>query len=62
MVAAFIVVKILDYIFEGVTSSVVSIVRLPLFVVTWTAVTATAGMNGVTKRVRQIRRIAQRRI
>ena len=55
MVASFIVVKIFDYIFAGVTSGLVSGARFPLFVVTWTAVTAKAGMHGFTKRVRQLR-------
>ena len=53
--ASFVVVKILDYIFAGVTGSLVSSVRAGLFVATWTAVTARAGMHGVTKRVRQVR-------
>ena len=55
MVASFIVVKIFDYIFAGVTNSLVSSARFGLFVVTWAAVTAKAGMLGVTKQVRQLR-------
>ena len=52
MVASFIVVKIFDYIFAGVTSGLVSSARFPLFVGTWTAVTAQAGMHGFTSRIR----------
>ena len=55
MVTSFVIVKIFDYIFAGVTSGLVSGARFPLFVVTWTAVTAKAGMHGFTKRVRQLR-------
>ena len=60
MVASFIVVKIFDYIFAGATSGLVSIARFGLFVVTWTAVTAQAGMHGFTKRVRQLRHSGSR--
>ena len=55
MASAFVVVKIFDYFFEGVSSGLVSIARAGLFVGTWTAVTAKAGMSGVTKRVRQLK-------
>ena len=56
MAASFVVVKIFDYLFAGVTSGLVSIVRFPLFVATWTAITAQAGMRGFTKKVRQLRK------
>ncbi len=52
---SFIVVKIFDYVFAEATSGLVSIARCGLFVGTWTAVTAQAGMHGFTKRVRQLR-------
>jgi len=55
MATAFIAVKIFDVIFEGATSVFVSIARCVLFVATWTAVTAKAGMHGFSKRVRQLR-------
>lgn len=53
--ASFVVVKIFDYIFAGAASGLVSSARFGVFVVTWTAVTAKAGMHGVTKRVRRLR-------
>ena len=56
LVASFIVVRIFDYIFAGATSGLVSIPRFGLFVITWSAVTARAGMNGFKKRVRQVRK------
>lgn len=55
MAAAFIVVKVFDYIFAGVSSGLVSGARAGLFVATWTAITARAGMNGFSKRVHQLR-------
>lgn len=61
IVTSFIAVKIFDHIFAGVTGSLVSIARVPLFVGTWTAVTATAGMRGFTRKVRQLRQATQRR-
>ena len=51
--ASFVVVKIFDYILTG--GAYVDAARAGLFIATWTAVTAKAGMNGVTKRVRQLR-------
>ena len=56
MVASFIAIKILEYIFGGVTSGFVSIARLPLFVVTWTAITARLGMHGFTRSIRGLRK------
>ena len=53
--ASFVVVKIFDYIFAEAASGLVSIARLGLFVATWTVVTAKAGMNGFSKKVRQLR-------
>ena len=55
MAASFIVVKIFDYIFAGAASGLVSSARACLFVGTWTAVTAQAGMHGFSKRIRQLR-------
>lgn len=55
MVMAFIVVKIYDYIFAGVTSSWSNGVRYGLFCFTWTAVTVQAGMSSVNKRARQLK-------
>lgn len=53
--AAFVVVKIFDYIFGGAISGLTSIARAGLFVGTWTAVTTKAGMHGFSKKVRQLR-------
>lgn len=53
--ASYIVVRIFDYLFGGVTGSLVNAARAGVFVTTWTAVTARSGMHGFTKRVRQLR-------
>ena len=55
IVTSFIVVKIFDFIFAEVSSVFVGIARFGLFVVTWAAVTAKAGMGGFTKQVRRLR-------
>uniref|UniRef100_A0A6M3LAZ9 Uncharacterized protein n=1 Tax=viral metagenome TaxID=1070528 RepID=A0A6M3LAZ9_9ZZZZ len=52
---AMIVVKIFDYVFAEVSNGLVSTARFVLFVATWTVVTAKAGMNGFTKRLRRLR-------
>ena len=54
-VAAFIVVKIFDHVFSGVTGNLASVARAGLFVGTWTAVTARAGMRGFDQKVRRLR-------
>ena len=64
--ASFIVVQIFDKIVDsltsGVTSGTVGIARFGLFVGTWTAVTAQAGMHGVNKRIRNLRKGIVKRI
>ena len=55
IVAAFLVVKIFDYVFAEVSGSLVNIARFGLFVGTWTAVTAKGGMGGFSKRIRVLR-------
>lgn len=55
IVTGFIVLKIFDYVFAGVTGSVASSARVGLFVCTWTAVTAHAAMRGFNQKVRQLR-------
>ena len=55
IVASIVVVKIFDYLFAGAASGLVSSTRAGIFVATWTAVTAQAGMRGFAKRVRQLR-------
>ena len=62
MAASFIAVKIFDYIFAGASSGLVSTARAGLFVGTWTAVTASAGMRGFSKKVRQLRQGIVKRI
>ena len=54
--ASFVVVKILDYIFAGAASGLVSSARAGLFIATWTAVTAKASMNGFTSRIRALKK------
>ena len=53
--AAFLAVKLFDFIFGGVTSSMVSVARAGLFVATWTAVTTKGGMHGFGKKVKQLK-------
>lgn len=60
--AAFVVMKLFDYIFAGVTGGLVSSVRAGLFIATWTAVTVGMGMQGFTKKVRQVRQALTARI
>lgn len=55
LMAAVIVVKIFDYLFAGMAGGFANTARAVLFVVTWTAVTAKAGMRGLTSQVRQLR-------
>jgi hypothetical protein len=58
-VAAFIVVKVFDYALShaasGLTDKMASAARASLFIGTWTAVTAKAGMNGFSQKARQLR-------
>ena len=54
-VAAFIVIKLFDYVFSGVTGTLGSVARAGVFVVTWTAVTVQLGMRAFTAKVRQLR-------
>ena len=55
MATSFLVVKIFDYILAGAVGGLVSSARVGLFVGTWTAVTAGAGMRGFSKRIASIR-------
>lgn len=54
-VAAFIVVRLFDYIFSGARDSVSNAARAGLFVSIWTAVTTGSGMRDFTAKVRQAR-------
>ena len=58
--ASFVVVKIFDYIFTG--EAYVDAARAGIFIGTWTAVTAKAGMNGFTKRVKVLRKSIVKRV
>ena len=53
--AAYVVVKIFDYLFTGIAGGFAGSVRAGLFILTWTLVTAQAGMQGVTKKVQQVK-------
>jgi hypothetical protein len=55
LAAAFIIVRIFDYIFSGVAGSLTSIPRASVFVITWAAVTAQSGMRGFSGSARQLR-------
>ena len=53
--AAFLAVKLFDFIFGGVTNSMTSMARAGVFIGTWTAVTTKGGMHGFTKKVKQLK-------
>ena len=53
--AAFLAVKLFDFIFGGVTSSIVNVARAGVFIGTWTAVTTKGGMHGFSKKVKQLK-------
>ena len=56
IVASFVVVKILDYLFAGMYGGVVSVAKFVIFVLAWTAVTTQAGMHGFTRRIQGLRK------
>ena len=53
MAAAFIVIRIFDYVVSGATDN---LARASVFVATWAAVTAQSGMRGISKSARQLRK------
>ncbi len=55
MAAAFVVVRIFDYLVSGVADSATSAARGIVFINTWTAVTARSAMGGFTKSARRLR-------
>ena len=55
--AAFLVVKLFDYVFSGVPGTLYSVARAGVFGVTWTAVTALLGMRGFSGRIRALRKV-----
>lgn len=55
IVAAFIVVRIFDYVFSGAVHGVTHAARTGLFVGAWTVVTTISGLRDFSKRVRQLR-------
>ena len=55
LVIAFIVVRIFDHIFAGVTGGVSHVIRAILFVASWTAVTVGAGMRSISQFTRKLR-------
>jgi hypothetical protein len=61
-VAAFIAVKIVEYVFGNVTGVLGSVLKPIIFVVTWTAVSTQAAMRSVTKSVKQLRQGNQKAI
>ena len=60
--ASFVVVKVFDFIVTDATHGFPSTARASLFVITWTAVTAQAGMRGFSKGVRQVKQALLRRV
>ena len=55
LVASFVALKLFDYVFAEAHGVLVSFARVSLFVITWTAITARAGMHSFKKGVRQLR-------
>ena len=55
MAASFVVVKLFDFLVGGAVDSATSAARGIVFVNTWAAVTAKAGMRDVTKQVSRLR-------
>ena len=55
MAASIVVVKLFDFLVGGAVDSATSAARGIVFVNTWAAVTAKAGMRDVTKQVRRLR-------
>ena len=53
--AAFVVVRIFDYLASGVADSATSAARGIVFINTWAAVTVKSGMRDFTKSVRRLR-------
>jgi hypothetical protein len=56
MAAAYVVVRVFDYVVSGVADSASSAARGSVFISTWAAVTARSGMRGLTRTARQLRR------
>jgi len=48
MAAAFVVVRIFEYLFSGATSGIAAAIKPGIFVATWTAVTTRSGMRSAT--------------
>ena len=53
--AAFLMIRLFDYVFSGATGALVSVARAGVFVITWTVVTSHLGMRGFASKVRQLR-------
>jgi len=54
-VAAFLVLRLFDYAFSGVTGALVGWAKSVVFIFTWTAVTAKLGMRGFSSRTKKLR-------
>ena len=57
MVAAFVIVRVWDWLSVGVTGSVASVARASIFVTVWTAITTVTGMRAVDQGERQLRQV-----
>lgn len=55
-VGAFIIVRIFDYLTASAKGGAVEVGRAGLFVATWSAITASAGMAGLDSRARRLRK------
>lgn len=56
IVGSLVILRIFDWIFGGLTGTIVNTARASVFVTTWTAITAQSGMSGFTSKVRKLRR------
>lgn len=55
MATAYVVVRIIEYLFGGVLGGVLFVAKPVVFVASWSAMTAYGGMQAVTKRARRLR-------
>ena len=62
LVAAFIAVKIAEYVFGGMSGILGSVAKPVLFVLTWTAVSTQTTMRSFSSRIRALRQGNQKAI
>ena len=62
LVAAFIAVKLVEYVFGGVSGTLMNVAKPILFVATWTTVSTQVAMRSVTRSVKHLRQGNQKAI